>query len=714
MLLAEYNCKVEYHKGKLNIRADMLSRIKMTDSINTFDTSYWQLGDPLPDLPPDLTPADIYSLDLKTLARQQRGMTEWTEHNNEDSHFELINGLLYSTLLPHKYAADYPRLVLPQQQRQVVMARAHKDVGHMSTYKTMRHIQQAFVWPHMRQQIEQFIALCPICIAHSKVNPKAPMGDMPIAQSPLQIVAMDLIGPLIRSTDGHLYILTIIDHCTGWAEAYPLKNKTSAEVWQRLSRQFFPRHGYPDVMISDRGLEFGATALRQYLKDLGIEHRRTTPYNPQANGKCERFNGTLKQIISRLANNTRSDWEDQLGPALMAYNNSVSVATGHTPYFLLYGRRARLPISRLLPEDDRMDDRLHKVAAALRTAAQVTKASRLHNRQRLDRQANTGTYAAGDSVVIKAQEPLSLTSRWDPQWTVTRVRGKVLDLVHQQTGNTKVLNVNKVRLVDPNIAWDQLNPRPKRNQTSSARQPPHREPIPLPQPAPPQATPKATKPTATADRAQQTMTKSHTPPGGARAVAPPRTTKQGQSKSTKRRRDDSLDHDGPLAPRNTHAHQPASGPPKAATALESSHLNPGPASAPAVTIPAPRPSTPPVALPSAPDITAPAPRPSTPPVVLPSAHTFTVPAQPPDASPRQVTARTAATSRPSQHRPGCAKKLHRQAPKHNLPPEFQPSLKRARPFLPRGVKRVLNIPSPGQQKKARVAVINTLIALLQA
>ena len=397
VLLAEYNCKVEYHKGKLNIRADMLSRIRHQEGVNTFDTEFWHLGEALPELPPDVTIPELYDLDLAHLKQQQKQMTEWTEHTNEDSDYQLINGLLYSTRCPHRYAAEYPRLVLPAQQRQKVILRAHQDVGHMATLKTMRHLQDVFVWPNMKREIDTCLAKCPTCIAHSKVQPRAPMGEMPVAKAPMQIVAADLIGPLIQSTGGHKYILTVVDHCSGWAEAYPLKTKTSTEVWQRLSREFLPRHAYPHVLITDRGLEFGAQSLRQYLKDLGIDHRRTTGYNPQANGKCERLNGTLKQIIARLVNNKRSDWEDKLGPALLAYNNSVSVTTGHTPYFLMYGRRARLPLSRLLPVQEGLDDRLHDVAAALRSAAQATVASRIHNRNRLAQQATTGVLKVGDS-----------------------------------------------------------------------------------------------------------------------------------------------------------------------------------------------------------------------------------------------------------------------------------------------------------------------------
>jgi transposase InsO family protein len=381
----------------------------------------------------------------------------------------VIEGLLYSTKKPHGYAPEHPRLVLPPQMREQVIEQAHTDVGHMSVVKTMRKVQEAFVWPGMKTDIQRYVAKCPTCIVHSRRQPKAPMGEMPIATQPVQIVAADLIGPLVKSDNGNVYILTMIDHCTGWAEAYPIPSKTSEAVWQRFIRDYFPRHSYPAVLITDLGLEFGAQALRQYLQAVGVEHRRTTAYNPQANGKCERFNKTLKHLLAKLMNNQRHTWEDQLGAALLAYNNAVSDVTGQTPYFLHYGRRARLPISKLLGQDPPLEGRLQDVAEAMRQAAGATLEARKYNRDRLMARANQGTFKPGDAVVIKAMEPLSMTSRWDPQWTVTKVKGKVIWLNHQQTGKQKKLNCNKVRMVDPHIIWDKVQDRPKRNPNVSAR-----------------------------------------------------------------------------------------------------------------------------------------------------------------------------------------------------------------------------------------------------
>ena len=310
------------------------------------------------------------------------------------------------------------------------------------------------MWPAIFREVKQFVAKCPTCIVHLKRTQKAPMGEMPLPKAPMQMVAADLIGPLVRTPQGNSYILTIIDHTMAWAQAYPIPNKTAKEVWNILSKEFLPRHSYPDVFLMDLGLEFSANALRDYLKGLGIDHRRTSSYSPQANGKCEHLNGTLKRMLAKLINNNRDNWEDQLGPALLAYNNSMSNATGHTPFFLLYGRRARLPINCFLGEDSLLEPCLQLVADALRQASDATAEACKYNRARLLARANT--------VLVKSPEPLSMTSTWDTQWTVTNINRKVVSIVHQQTGKQKRLNINKLCLVNLNIVWDEIRPHPTR------------------------------------------------------------------------------------------------------------------------------------------------------------------------------------------------------------------------------------------------------------
>ena len=483
VLLAEYGATIEYRKGKNNIRADMLSRIRhdTNEHAAVIDTEEWVDPQAIPeDNARDSLPLVHDGLNLPEIATAQRKEfpDEWAkgEDENEDEH-EIIKGVLYSTLSPSVMAPSYPRLILPRSSRRNVIDRAHKEVGHMAVWKTLERITEAYVWQGIRRDVRDRLKQCSVCLRHGRRKDHVQMGEMPLASNPMQIIGMDLIGPFTESPAGNRYVFTMIDHCTGWAEAFPLKDKTNRSVWEAFTNLFLPRHGVPEVIISDNGGEFTAIEWERYLQQLGVDHRHTTPVHPQSNGRTERFNRTLKSMLEKLVNNNTATWEDRLGDALLAYRTSVSTVHGHTPFYLMYGRRSRMPLTRVLagngcnPFGNRLDD----LATALKITRQLTEESRHCNRERLAKKANACDIAVGDSVVVKAEERLTLTSRWDPHWEVTRVRGPVLWIRQQQSGRTRVVNREKVKLVDPTVSWDESRPRPLRVQRRH-KAPAQREP----------------------------------------------------------------------------------------------------------------------------------------------------------------------------------------------------------------------------------------------
>ena len=162
VLLAEYGAKIEYRKGKNNIRADMLSRIRPGE-ISTIDTDYWVEPDKDADTwfdaeantPAQRIPILLMGVDPTELATEQKETLPelYEEAGNPESEYELHNNLLYSTKLPHRYAAAYPWLVAPPSIRRRVIERAHKDVGHMATQKTLDRVREAYVWPKMKAEV---------------------------------------------------------------------------------------------------------------------------------------------------------------------------------------------------------------------------------------------------------------------------------------------------------------------------------------------------------------------------------------------------------------------------------------------------------------------------------------------------------------------------------------------------------------------------------
>ena len=154
---------------------------------------------------------------------------------------------------------------------------------------------------------------------------------------------MDLTGPLVPSPHGNKYILTLIDHCTGWAEAKPIPSKNAKHIIRYLEQEYIPRYGAPEVLICDNGREFKNHRVVPYLEALRTEVRHSSPYHPQTNSKIERFHRTIKDMIRKVVNSRAGAWEDCLRPALWEHRVSCSVVTGYTPYFLTFGRHAIAP-----------------------------------------------------------------------------------------------------------------------------------------------------------------------------------------------------------------------------------------------------------------------------------------------------------------------------------------------------------------------------------
>ena len=141
----------------------------------------------------------------------------------------------------------------------------------------------------------------------------------------------------------------------------------------------------------------------------------------------------LKQILSKLVNNQTSEWEDCLADALIGYRIATSKVTGYSPFFLMYLRLPRVPLSKSRqPCATSMEGRIQSLFESLQHVARLTEESRSYNRERLLRRANANDIRVGDTVVVLQPNKSPLATQWDPVYTVMRINGTTHHLRHQQ------------------------------------------------------------------------------------------------------------------------------------------------------------------------------------------------------------------------------------------------------------------------------------------
>ncbi|MCO5602286.1 hypothetical protein L7F22_056415 [Adiantum nelumboides] len=238
------------------------------------------------------------------------------------------------------------RVPLVKEIEKILMS-CHDGVcgGHFAQEITSGKILQAgFVWLSLHRDVQHWCKACKACqqAGDRKLSygPRFPI----FAYGPFEKWGIDAIGPLPRTSTNKQYILTATDYMTRWAKAASVARITAADVSKFVLDYICSRFGTPLEILSDRGPGFRADLLNALLENLSIKHVHSTPYYPQCNGLVEKTNGVLCKIITKHVRDRPQDWDKHLTAALWAYRTSFKVSTQFTPYHLVYGQEALLPI----------------------------------------------------------------------------------------------------------------------------------------------------------------------------------------------------------------------------------------------------------------------------------------------------------------------------------------------------------------------------------
>ncbi len=424
--LQEYDFFVETWAGKANRNADVLSRIP---EVNFADSAWFHDANLLAIDLPWTVQALIATVDLtatrnvaeyqkedvtlasviEQLEKKKSSMNPRPTHNHREGQYTLMDDKLY--WVSTRDTTQNPRLVVPIVLRGEVLLACHDDLsgGHFGITKTFKKVAERYYWDGMVKDVENWCTQCLAC-ATKKDPPKAiraPLYPIQVV-NPFDMLGVDVMGPVRQTYDGNRFIVVFMDYFTKWPEAFATADQKADTIANLLVNQIISRHGTPRTLLSDRGSNFLSTLVREVCKLSNIHKVFTTPYHPQTDGLVERYNYTLATTLSMYMSTHQRDWDAALPLALFAYRTATQESTGNSPFEMLYGRKARLPIDAALDytpspyqEEPTYTEQL---AARLTTAWESARNAleKAHEKQKehYDNKATYPQYGPGDLVMV--------------------------------------------------------------------------------------------------------------------------------------------------------------------------------------------------------------------------------------------------------------------------------------------------------------------------
>jgi ribonuclease HI len=297
----------------------------------------------------------------------------------------------------------------------------------------LRHL--GYYWPTMFDDSMKFAKRCHQCQIHGNFihQPHEPLHPTNMSW-PFEMWGMDVVGPINPpSSKGHKFILAATDYFSKWAEAVPLKEVKAENVEDFIRTNLIYRFGVPARIISDNGPSFRNKYLEKMCAKFKIKHHFSTGYNPAANGQAEAFNKVLCKLLKKVVSQNKRNWHEKLLESLWAYRTTTRTATGMTPYSLVYGGEAVLPlevqiaslrvaIHENLTEDEAAEIRFEELDGLEEKrlhALQKLEAYQARVSRAFDKRLKRRSFKQGD-LVLAVIRPMNVTHRmqgkFEPKW----------------------------------------------------------------------------------------------------------------------------------------------------------------------------------------------------------------------------------------------------------------------------------------------------------
>lgn len=331
-----------------------------------------------------------------------------------------------------------PKVIIDASEKLKLMKKFNDDPlygGHSGQRKMHAKMKINFHWRGMTKDIAKFIDNCENCLLNKhKIYTKEPMVITETPNRLFDLVIIDTIGPLLTSTRGNIYAVTMICDLTKYLVCASVPSKKAVDVAKAIFEKFILVHGPMRSIRTDRGT-------------LKVEHKISAAYHHQSVGSIERNHQEFNKYIRQYLSDNLQYWDEYLDYFTFCCNIDKHGSNNYkySPFELVFARSPNLPsdlltgqVQPLYNHDSYEKEAKFRLQRAHKAAQEIINKVKETNKKYYDRNANPINVKIGEKIYLKV-EPYDKHKTLRKPYTVVGIQdtnvilsdGQIEILVHK-------------------------------------------------------------------------------------------------------------------------------------------------------------------------------------------------------------------------------------------------------------------------------------------
>lgn len=345
VIMSAYNYELQYRKAKQLYVTDFLSRhpLQQQDKNDKYVNLLFALNQEILDLNIESIAAETNS-DLVLKCVMQHTLNGWSESCMDDKlkPFWLKRDEIS---IEQQCLMWGDRVIIPSKLQNFVLNLLHEN--HPGECRMKLLARSICWWPNIDVQISNYVKACKIC-QQTQNNEPQQHQSWPHANRRMQRVHIDF------AQFKNKYYLIIIDSYSRWLDV-KLVDSTEFASTKHALLEFFAEHGLCETLVTDGGPPFNSQNFTYFCKKRQINHLKSPPHHPCANGLAEKgvqiFKKFIKKIYLEHGNNISATFvKNKIVNFLFSYRNTPSVTNNKSPAELFLKCKPKTELTNLNPK----------------------------------------------------------------------------------------------------------------------------------------------------------------------------------------------------------------------------------------------------------------------------------------------------------------------------------------------------------------------------